>query len=118
MKLNSFGPRASVRGLTLIELVVVLAILAALAGLIIGNFPSLLSKSSGSTSANTIQDISRAMSVRFTTKGNYATGFDSLVDTGNAHVFNKLPAASIPLLTASAPSAADVAALASIGVTW
>ena len=42
MKLRSFGQRASARGLTLIELVVVLAILVALAGLIIGNFPSLL----------------------------------------------------------------------------
>ena len=118
MKLNSFGPRASARGLTLIELVVVLAILAALSGLIIGNFPSLLSKSSGSTSANTIQDISRAMSTRFTTKGSYATGFDSLVNTSaSPGLFNKLPAASIALLTASAPSAADVTALGFIGVT-
>ncbi len=117
MKLNTFDPRALARGLTLIELVVVLAILAALAGLVIGNFPSLLGKSSGSTSANTIQDISRAMSIRFTTKGSYATGFDSLVDTSNNHLFNKLPAASIAMLSASAPSVADVVALSSIGVS-
>lgn len=53
MKIPSPSPRLSARGLTLIELVVVLAILVALAGLIIGNFPSLLRKASGSTSANT-----------------------------------------------------------------
>ena len=64
MKLHTLGSRASARGLTLIELVVVLAILVALAGLIIGNFPSLLKKASGSTSANTIQDIGRAVSIR------------------------------------------------------
>ncbi len=78
MKLHTLSSRASARGLTLIELVVVLAILVALAGLIIGNFPSLLKKASGSTSANTIQDIGRAMSIRYTTKGSYPSGFDNL----------------------------------------
>ena len=67
MKLIQSGQRASARGLTLMELVVVLAILAALAGLIVGNFPSLLGKSSGSTSANTIQDIGRALNIRYST---------------------------------------------------
>src|SRR5689334_962812 len=78
MKLRSLKSRASARGLTLIELVVVLAILVALAGLIIGYIPILLKNASGSTGANTIQDIGRAMSVRYTTKGSYATAFDNL----------------------------------------
>ena len=65
MKLRTYTPRGSTRGLTLIELVVVLAILVALAGLIIGNFPSLLRKASGATSANTIQDIGRAQNGKF-----------------------------------------------------
>lgn len=115
MKTYSLGARASTRGLTLIELVVVLAILVALAGLIIGNFPSLLRKASGSTSANTIQDISRAMSIRYTTKGSYASGFDSLLNTSGS-LFSKLPAAASQQITASTPTAADATALYNIGV--
>lgn len=111
MKLRSPIRRASARGLTLIELVVVLAILVALAGLIIGNFPSLLKKASGSTSANTIQDIGRAMSIRYTTKGSYATAFDNLEKA-------ILPAQSLAQISTNTPiPAADATALADLGVT-
>jgi len=110
MKLHTIGSRASARGLTLIELVVVLAILVALAGLIIGNFPSLLKKASGSTSANTIQDIGRAISIRYTTKGWYPDGYDNIVGA-------TLPTAAGTNLNTTAITAADVTALASIGVS-
>ena len=115
MKLNYLGRRASARGLTLIELVVVLAILVALAGLIIGNFPSLLRKASGSTSANTIQDIARAVSIRQTTLNSVGSGFDSLLDTSDA-VFSKLPPGCLTNIVATALTT-NAAALAELGLT-
>ena len=48
------------RGLTLIELVVVLAILVALVGLVLAFFPGLLGRASRSTSASSTQDVARA----------------------------------------------------------
>src|SRR5436190_1874440 len=99
MKLRTYSTRASARGLTLIELVVVLAILVALAGLIIGNFPSLLRKASGATSANTIQDIGRAQNGKFQLTGVYADYYDNLEKaslptvSSNQVTFVNLPAA-------------------------
>lgn len=114
MKIPSPNPRLSARGLTLIELVVVLAILVALAGLIIGNFPSLLRKASGSTSANTLQDIARAMSIQYTTRGSYASGFDSLIETDGT-TLARLPDAAKAGITATAVSG-DLAALQALGI--
>ena len=114
MKLSNIGQRASARGLTLIELVVVLAILVALAGLIIGNFPSLLRKASGSTSANTIQDIARAVSIRQTTLNSVGSGYDSLLTTGGA-VFPQLPPGCLTNITAVALGT-DSPALAELGI--
>jgi len=118
MQIRHFGRRASARGLTLIELVVVLAILVALAGLIIGNFPNLIKKASGSTSANTIQDISRAMNARFTTKNSYGAGYDSLLNPAGT-VFASLPpgCTNAVQLSPLALTALDAAALVSLGIT-
>ena len=122
MQLRHLGRRASARGLTLIELVVVLAILVALAGLIIGNFPGLIKKASGATAANTIQDISRAISTRYTTKNSYGTGYDSLLGAGGTVVYSNMVAAcSVPtqitVQALNAVSANDVTALANLGLT-
>lgn len=111
MKLRSISQRASARGLTLIELVVVMAILVALAGLIIGNFPNMMKKSSGSTSANTIQDLGRAMSIRYTTKGLYPTAYDNL----DKAVLPAAAQAQVDVTTAI--TALDASALSAIGVT-
>ncbi len=109
MKLRSIDTRASARGLTLIELVVVLAILVALAGLIIGNFPSLLRKASGATSANTIQDIGRAMNGKFQLTGVYADYFDNISGA-------TLPTNCTSQITATAIGAGDLAAFNSRGI--
>ena len=116
MYLHPINRRPSVRGLTLIELVVVLAILVALAGLIIGNFPNLIKKASGSTSANTIQDISRALNARFTTKNSYASGYDSLLGTvgSAAAAFSNLPPVSITQIVSASPSASTSVQFSSI----
>lgn len=75
---------ASKRGLTLIELVVVLAILVALAGLILATFPSLLKRTSGATSATSITDISKAVQVQYAVKLTYPSLCDSLVTPAGA----------------------------------
>ena len=119
MYLCTLSTRPARRGLTLIELVVVLAILAALAGLIIGNFPGLLQKSTGATSANTLQDISRALSVQFVAKNSYGAGYDSLLDSLGANAFANLPPActNTTQLTPAALSAGDASALKNLGIT-
>jgi len=68
MKTSFLVQGARRRGLTLIELVVVLAILVALAGLIIGNFPSLIKKASRSTGSASVGDIDRAVQIAYTTR--------------------------------------------------
>lgn len=84
---NQFSARS---GLTLIELVVVLAVLVALAGLIIGNFPGIIRKASRSSSATSVQELSRAVQYSYTTTLKYPTGYDSLLE-GPAALYNKLP---------------------------
>ena len=118
MKIRNISKRQSTHGLTLIELVVVLAILVALAGLIILNLPSLLKKASGSTAANTIQDISRAMNTLQTLKGNFPTAYDSLIETDGTSLA-ALPAASKAQVAATAlgTTAGDLGALTSLGIT-
>ena len=110
--------RQAARGLTLIELVVVLAILVALVGLVLAFFPGLLSRASRSTSASSIQDVARAVQINYTTALTYGTGFDSLLNTGGAALFSKLSVASSNQLTrlASLP-AADATALSALGIT-
>jgi len=109
MKIRSISSRGPARGLTLIELVVVLAILVALAGLIIANFPTLLHKASGATSANTIQDIGRAMNTKFQLSGVYADYYDNL--TGAV-----LPTNSLNQVAATAIGAGDLAAFNARGI--
>lgn len=107
-------------GLTLIELVVVLAVLVALAGLIIGNFPGIIRKASRSSSATSVQDVSRAVQYMYTTTLKYPTGFDSLLESPTA-LYKKLPSAAGTAvggqLTIATLSALEAAALISIGVT-
>ncbi|MSU36070.1 MAG: prepilin-type N-terminal cleavage/methylation domain-containing protein [Pedosphaera sp.] len=110
-------------GLTLIELVVVLAVLVALAGLIIGNFPGIIRKASRSSGATSVQDLSRAVQYSYTTTLKYPTGFDSLLETATT-LYNKLPPTSTNAgiyagaqLTPGTISAPEGAALVKIGLT-
>jgi prepilin-type N-terminal cleavage/methylation domain-containing protein len=110
--------RQAARGLTLIELVVVLAILVALVGLVLAFFPGLLSRASRSTSASSIQDVARAVQVNYTTALTYGTGYDSLLNTGGTALFSKLALASSNQLSRLASiDAADAAALGALGIT-
>lgn len=77
--------RRKQQGLTLIELVVVLAILVALAGLIIGNFPSLFRKATRAVGANSIQDIARAVQFQATVRNNFGSRYDNLISGNNVY---------------------------------
>jgi prepilin-type N-terminal cleavage/methylation domain-containing protein len=108
---------ADARGLTLIELVVVLAILVALVGLVLAFFPGLLRKASTSTSASSIQDVGRAVQINYTSSLTYGTGYDSLLNTGGAALFSKIAPNSAADLTIAAIPAADLTALNNLGIT-
>ncbi len=103
--------------MTLIELVVVLAILVALVGLVLAFFPGLLGRASSSTSASSAQDIARAAQINYTTTLSYGTDYDSLIDatTGNT-LYTLIPAPALAQLAAYTLTADDVAALARLGI--
>jgi prepilin-type N-terminal cleavage/methylation domain-containing protein len=118
MQLKSYRSQVATRGLTLIELVVVLAILVALAGLIIGNFPGLINKAVGATSANTLQDIGRSLQAQYITKNTYGTGYDSLLDSTGIAFSSLPPGCTDPnQLTVATLTAPDATALTNIGLT-
>lgn len=71
------------RSLTLIELVIVLLILAALAGILVPQFGNLTVASHGSVGANNIQEIAKAIQLHRVKTGNNPDGLDSLL-TGTA----------------------------------
>lgn len=110
--------KQAARGLTLIELVVVLAILVALVGLVLAFFPGLLGRASSSTSASSAQDIARAAQINYTTTLSYGTDYDSLIDnaTGNT-LYSLVPAPALAQLAAYTLTADDVSALARLGIT-
>ncbi|MFM8360406.1 MAG: prepilin-type N-terminal cleavage/methylation domain-containing protein, partial [Verrucomicrobiota bacterium] len=72
------------RGLTLIELVVVLAVLVALVGMVLAFFPDIVRKASASTSANTAKDIGRTLQIKFTTQQTYGDGYDNFAISSSA----------------------------------
>lgn len=107
----------SVSGLTLIELVVVLAILVALAGLIIGNFPGLVKRAGRSSAASSVGDINRAVQVEYTTTLRFPDQMDSLIQTGSS-LYSSIATNGLGTnLNVAALSATEASALVSAGIT-
>src|SRR5262245_16741969 len=75
-------------GFTLIELVVVLLILAALAGLVIPNIGMLGRSTDMAVSAKTQQDLANNVQLFFVLQKRYPQGLDSLLTTGTASVYD------------------------------
>lgn len=109
--------KQAVRGLTLIELVVVLAILVALVGLVLAFFPGLVGRASRSTSASSIQDVARAVQINYTTSLSYGTGYDSLITTGGGSIFAGLAPNSFTDLQLATLTLSDAAAINILGIT-
>lgn len=109
--------RSRRRGLTLIELVVVLAILVALVGLVVSLFPGLVARASRSTTAATLRDIARTVQIHYTTSLNYGSGYDSLVNTTGTALYSAIPANSLSQLALAPLSSGDSQALSNLGIT-
>jgi prepilin-type N-terminal cleavage/methylation domain-containing protein len=104
------------RGLTLIELVVVLAILVALVGLVLAFFPGLLGRASKSTSASSIQDVARAVQINYTSQLTYGTGYDSLLNAGGTVLYSGLTAAAAAQMAVDNLDTAESGALSALGI--
>ena len=80
-------------GLTLVELVLVLAVLAAVAGLVSASMPGMTRRSALATGAAGATQIARAMLSFRTAKGQYPDGYDSLLE-GPYRLLKALPKGS------------------------
>ena len=90
--IDVFQRRALRRGLTLMELVVVLVILIALAGVVLPMLPSFLTKTHDSVTTTNISEVSKTIQEFFNANLAYPDQFDSLIDSaGNMYaglIFN------------------------------
>jgi len=85
--------RTARRGLTLIELVVVMLILAAVAGIVLPLLPSMVTRAHSSTGATNISEVAKAIQTHQATYLNYPDNFDSLI-TGTGAVATYIPGAA------------------------
>lgn len=107
------------RGLTLLELVIVLAILTALAGMVVGSFPNLLRQTSAAAGAAGASEINAAMLYFRTNKGRYPDGYDSLMEAPYT-LLKSLPKGSYHQLKPKDLDNADRPFLSAVGIrtTW
>lgn len=104
------------RGLTLVELVVVLTILVALGGLIVPMIPSMLAKTHRAKCAVTIPEINKLWITKYSGDVVYPDAYDSMI-TGSS-LYNALPGGDAGGEVSAGTLTADEAdALAAIGVT-
>jgi type II secretory pathway pseudopilin PulG len=104
-------------GLTLIELVVVIAILVILGGLLVQNMPGMMKKTHLAKCADTISALNNAWNQAYASSSRYPDVYDSLLDAGGSAIDSRLPAGLITQLNTATLTTTDVAALRSVGVT-
>jgi prepilin-type N-terminal cleavage/methylation domain-containing protein len=100
---TQFSRRNVRRGLTLLELVVVIGILALLAGLTIPKIADLVGRSRSSTQAYSTADVSRQLEIFIGMNQKYPDGWDTLTGTSGA-LYEKLHSG----LTASTGTAGSI----------
>jgi prepilin-type N-terminal cleavage/methylation domain-containing protein len=76
-------------GLTLLELVVVLVIIAALAALVVPRLNGVAAQANSATNASVVDEVNRAVALYETRFGSYTSGWDSLLNSSDAF-FTKL----------------------------
>lgn len=113
------GRRRHHRALTLLELVVVLAILVALAGAVLGAIPALLRQTSAATAGAGAAQVDAALQYFFSTQGRYPDGYDSLIEAPYT-LLSSLPKGSLRQLKPKDLDNADRPILAAVGIrtTW
>lgn len=123
MKLSGLIVRVAHRGhrraLTLLELVVVLAVLVALAGAVLGAIPALLRQTSAATAGAGAAQVNAAMQYFRSSQGRYPDGYDSLIQAPYT-LLSSLPKGSLRQLKPKDLDNADRPLLAAVGVrtTW
>ena len=75
-----FPVRQARRGLTLLELVVVMGILAALAGLLVPSLGGILTQTGHATAAASNGDVASNLGIYYTTNATYPSNMDSLLE--------------------------------------
>jgi prepilin-type N-terminal cleavage/methylation domain-containing protein len=105
------------RGLTLLELIVVLAILVALSGMVIPLIQGLGYQTNASTNAAVVGDVNRSVGTFHTRFEKYPDRWDSLRTTGTGGgLYSKLHPTLSPLLTATSITATQAESLNAMGV--
>jgi len=107
------------RGLTLVELVVVLAILAAVAGIVLGSIPALLRQTSAASAGAGAAEVNAAIQYFKTRKYCFPDGYDSLLEAPYT-LLKTLPKGSLHQLKPKDLDNADRPFLAAVGIrtTW
>jgi type II secretory pathway pseudopilin PulG len=105
------------RGLTLMELVVVMAILIALAAIIVPLMPGLLGRAERASRATNSQEIYKTIQLFQSMYSHYPTDFDALTDGSSGVAYVSGFSGSTAPLTTSTLSSTQLAALNSAGVT-
>lgn len=116
----SASARTTRRGLTLMELVVVLAVLAALAAILIPLFPNLLRRAHKVTDATQSSEVAKCVQLYQALYTSYPDQFDSMVDAGGAAPAYIPADGGTPFAGAAVPgplTANEVAALGRVGIT-
>jgi prepilin-type N-terminal cleavage/methylation domain-containing protein len=103
-------------GLTLIELVVVIAILSAIAGLVTSFFPGMVQRSSGAVGGASAMDLVRALERHRTRAGRFPDGYDSLIEAPYT-LYSAIPTAARRQLKPKDLDNADRSVLHSYGIT-
>jgi len=107
------------RGLTLLELVVVMLILVALAGILVPMLPGMLGRAHTSTGATNMDEINKLFLTHYAMEQGYPTGLDNLVNDGDDQVFDYLPGKlQAGLFTSRTLTTEEAASLIAAGVTY
>jgi len=105
------------RGLTLIELVVVIAILVVLGGLLVQNLPNMMKRTHLAKCSDTIWSLNNAWNQSYASNVRYPDVYDSLISGTGSAIDSRLTAGLKSQVSAGTLTTTDVAALKTIGIT-
>jgi type II secretory pathway pseudopilin PulG len=120
--MTSLSPRLLIarrRGLTLMELVVVMAILIAFAGIVVPLLPGLIGRSETSSRATNTGEITKWIQSYEASYSKYPNDWDALIDSSNAPIsyVQGFTGATPPLQVTTISDANQVKALTGAGIT-
>jgi prepilin-type N-terminal cleavage/methylation domain-containing protein len=107
---------ANRRGLTLLELVVVMVILVALASILVPMLPGMLGRAHVAEHSTNVIELNKAWELYNVTNRAYPDYLDSLVDRGGTDVYNKIPGLAVSGLF-TVTSVSDLATAVGGGLT-